>query len=98
MDQLQSSLSKYAKGVDARRVLVATNERSPEAIEYLRAANYSLLSDHHTAIAQHLKPTNLLLLDALVLELLTALDANTTVLVKGSRSSAMERVVHQLVE
>jgi len=36
--------------------------------------------------------------DALVLELLTALDANTTVLVKGSRSSAMERVVHQLVE
>ena len=36
--------------------------------------------------------------DALVMALLTALDANTTVLVKGSRSSAMERVVHQLVE
>ena len=33
----------------------------------------------------------------LVQDLLTQLDKNTTVLVKGSRSSAMEKIVHQLV-
>ncbi len=33
----------------------------------------------------------------LVHDLLTQLDENTTVLVKGSRSSAMEKIVHQLV-
>ena len=33
----------------------------------------------------------------LVLNLLNQLDANTTVLVKGSRASAMEKIVHQLV-
>ena len=36
--------------------------------------------------------------DALLQDLLTHLDANTTVLVKGSRSSKMEKIVHQLVE
>ena len=36
--------------------------------------------------------------DELVHDLLTQLDANTTILVKGSRSSRMEHIVHQLVE
>lgn len=35
--------------------------------------------------------------EALVQDLLNQLDANTTVLVKGSRSSAMEKIVHQLM-
>lgn len=35
--------------------------------------------------------------EKLVQDLLTQLDANTTVLVKGSRSAAMEKVVHQVV-
>ncbi|WP_232220244.1 glutamate ligase domain-containing protein [Legionella tunisiensis] len=35
--------------------------------------------------------------DELAQDLLTKLDANTTVLVKGSRSSAMEKIVRQLV-
>lgn len=36
--------------------------------------------------------------DALLADLLNMLDENTTVLVKGSRSSAMERIVHQLID
>lgn len=36
--------------------------------------------------------------DDLVRDLLTKLDENTTVLVKGSRSSAMEKIVHQIVD
>jgi UDP-N-acetylmuramoyl-tripeptide--D-alanyl-D-alanine ligase len=35
--------------------------------------------------------------DDLIRDLLVELNANTTVLVKGSRSSAMEKIVHQLV-
>ena len=35
--------------------------------------------------------------DALIEDLLKELDANTTVLVKGSRSAAMEKIVHQLL-
>ncbi len=36
--------------------------------------------------------------DALILDLVKHLDAETTVLVKGSRSSAMERIVHRLTD
>ena len=36
--------------------------------------------------------------EELVHDLLNQLDANTTVLIKGSRSSMMEKIVHQLVE
>ena len=34
---------------------------------------------------------------ALVADLLAEMDKDTTILVKGSRSAAMEKIVHQLV-